>query len=222
VPPSDAGSVFAVRKAAHGSFVDTVYDPAPGVSAVTLAASLRDAGIAADAVQPAVLGASKATCAYGSARTWGCPMATWPVDGRGNPDIYFINHTSSAWQVSTAASYWDRTTGLNVSSRTAQVGCPVSAIGHCAKVFDANYGASGWTGQTSRTVNSSNHITSATTKLNDYYRGTAAQHRNTACHEMGHVLGLDHNKSSNSCLYAARTSVQVPDNNDFSLLEIYY
>jgi hypothetical protein len=218
----DGGSVYATSKAKDGTRVDTIYDPAPGVTPANLAASLRATGIAAKAVAPTQPGTAKAACSYGSARTWGCPMARWPVNSNGGRAVYFLDHTSRAWPVQTAASYWDRTRGLSVNYRWYSRGCPPASVGGCVKVRSANYGATGWTGQTSRSVTSSNVIAYAATKLNDYYRGSPAEHRNTACHEMGHVLGLDHNHSSSSCLYAARTSVQVPNSNDFSLLEIYY
>jgi hypothetical protein len=220
--------VYSVHLTTGGARVETMYDPAPGVSAMRLAVSLRADGVSAALRADGVAGAgaaepsvAKAVCSYGTARSWGCPMARWSGGGSGQPKVYFIDHTSSAWPVPTVASSWNRTLGLALSDRWYSIGCPRGAL-HCVNVFDADYGATGWTGKTIRTVNRWNFITSATTRFNDHYRGTAAQHRNTACHETGHVLGLDHNLSPSSCMYAARTPSQVPNNNDFSLLGTYY
>lgn len=220
-------SVIAVHALPGGGRVETVYDPAPGVSTTALARSLRDRGVAgvrvdrAGATSAPGAVATASTCTYGTAHTWGCPMARWSYSGHSHPQIDFLDHTSAAWPLTAVVPEWNLTHGIDSWYRWYTQGCPGSTY-HCVNVYNSNYGNTGWTGLTTRNVNSSNYITSATVKLNDYYGGTAAQHRNTACHETGHVLGLDHNGSTGSCLYYARTSQQYPSSQDFALLETYY
>ncbi|MCW3816437.1 matrixin family metalloprotease [Micromonospora sp. DR5-3] len=62
----------------------------------------------------------------------------------------------------------------------------------------------------------------ATVQLNTYCSGTEYERWNTACHELGHVLGLGHNTSTSSCVYAYRSSQRYPNTDDFNLLERYY
>jgi hypothetical protein len=224
----DHQPVIAVHAKPGGGRVETIYDPAPGVSSTALANSLRAHGVvgvradqAGTVKAPSAVATPAATCSYGTATTWGCPMARWSYSGHSHPQIDFLDHTSSAWPLTAVVPEWNLTHGIDSWYRWYTQGCPGSTY-HCVNVYNANYGATGWTGMTTRSVNSSNYITSAYVQLNDYYGGTAAQHRNTACHETGHVLGLGHNGSTGSCLYYARTSQQYPSSQDFALLETYY
>jgi hypothetical protein len=224
--PAQQRSVIAVHARPGGGQVETVYDPAPGVTSSALARSLRAHGVADVHIDgatsaPGTVASPSYTCTYGTAHTWGCPMSRWAYNGHSHPQIYFLDHTSAAWPLTAVVPEWNLTQGLDSWYRWYTQGCPGSTY-HCVNVYDANYGNTGWTGMTTRSVNSSNYITSATVQLNDYYGGTAAEHRNTACHETGHVLGLDHNTSTGSCLYAVRTSQQYPSSQDFALLETYY
>jgi predicted Zn-dependent protease len=63
-------------------------------------------------------------------------------------------------------------------------------------------------------------------RLNDYpYVVNAAGHRQAACHEQGHALGMGHNTSTSSCLYFQITNAtgsQGPNNDDFSLIAGVY
>jgi hypothetical protein len=221
-----AADVFVVHTLPGGGRQEVRYQPAPGVTASELADSLRRQGATSVSIG-APNGAPKsislaAVCALRTARTWGCPMPRWAYNGHTHPQVYFLDHTSSAWPVDVTVAKWNDTQGLDSWYRWYTKGCPDSTV-HCVHVYSGNYGATGWTGLTARTVNSSNYITSAYIKLNDYYGGTAAEHRSDACHEEGHVLGLNHNTSSTtSCMYYARTSVLYPNGDDFSLLETYY
>ncbi|MEV6108891.1 reprolysin-like metallopeptidase [Streptomyces sp. NPDC051940] len=220
--------VFTVEKTAKGGLKTTLYTPAPGVSPEQVAAKLSASGVPGVQVGDAsAVGASGdvstlAACSYGTARTWGCPMKRWSYSGHSHPQIYFLDHSGDGWPLSDAVPVWNETEGIDSWYRWYTGGCPGSSY-HCVNVYSGNYGGTGWVGQTSRTLNADGtYITGASIKFNDYYSGTYTRNRNTACHEAGHVLGLDHNTSTSSCLYYSSGTATRPLGDDFNLLETYY
>jgi hypothetical protein len=123
--------------------------------------------------------------------------------------------------VGRAVTEWNKTSGIDSIYRAASTGCD-GAPAHCVHVYSGNYGA-GWTGRTSRTLNAAaTYYSTAKVELNNYYSGTEAQRWNTSCHELGHVLGLNHNTSTGSCMYTSRTSQRYPNGDDYNLVERYY
>lgn len=216
------GDVYAVVPGSDGTMSITVYRPAPGVTASALRAALTAQGVAG--VQDAsTVTAAALPCSYGSARTLTCPPDRWARNGYNHPQVYFLDHTSAAWPITEVVPEWNLAIGVDSWYRWYTNGCPGNGT-HCVNVYDANYGNTGWTGLTHFNANSSQYFIdgSVYSQLNDYYGGTAAQHRNTACHETGHTLGLGHNTSTTSCMYYARTSEQYPNSNDFSMLHSIY
>lgn len=211
-----------------GTVTQTLVTPAPGVDPAALAVALtkergaryRVAG--AESLAPTrEVSLAVASCSYGSARTWASSttcFVRWTYQGHTRPQMHFRDSSSAAWPVGRAVSRWNQVSGIDSIWRTTA--CPSNV--HCIPVRSGNYGA-GWTGQTSRTLNSAaTYATAASVKLNTYYSGTEAQRWNTACHETGHVLGLDHNVSTASCMYSSRTSQRYPTTQDEILLERYY
>jgi predicted Zn-dependent protease len=80
---------------------------------------------------------------------------------------------------------------------------------HCPNAYDANYGATGWAGTESLVYDSNSGLIyegTAWMKFNDYYAYTSSELQQNTCHEIGHVLGLDHNFYKTSCLYYAITT----------------
>jgi Matrixin len=223
--PGRDGVVVSVQKNRDGTVTETAYTPAPGVTAKDLAARLTARGVPNVKVadEPAMTTLA-AACSSGTARTWPSSatcFVRWAYNGYARPQVYFIDHSGSAWPVGRAVTKWNETSGIDSVYRIPSSGCPGGGI-HCVHVYSGNYG-SGWTGLTSRTLNAAEtYYASATVKLNTYYSGTEAEHWNTACHELGHVLGLDHNTSTGSCVYAYRSSQRYPNADDFNLLERYY
>jgi hypothetical protein len=97
------------------------------------------------------------------------------------------------------------------------------------EVCSARYGQNGWLGLSRIWVDGSNHIVRASVMINDtyfdqnYYDDPKAR-RHTVCHELGHVLGLDHG-SNRSCMNDSNASVfrdVRPSKQDFNRLERLY
>jgi hypothetical protein len=221
-----AASVTSTVYNADGTITETVYTPAPGVTSADLAQNLKASGVANLAVKnEGDVTALAASCSLGTARTWASSatcFVRWSYNGAVRPIIDFVDHSGASWPVGRAVTKWNETSGIDSIYRPASSGCD-GAPTHCVNVYSKNYGATGWTGLTSRTLYAAQtYYTNATTELNDYYGGTETQKWNTACHELGHVLGLDHNISTTSCLYYARISTKYPNADDFNLLERYY
>lgn len=94
--PVPGGTVYSVRLLPTGERETTIHTPAPGVSATTLAASLRAAGVSNVTVRQETV-APAATCSHGTARTWGCPMPKWADGPFTRPHVAYINHASATW-----------------------------------------------------------------------------------------------------------------------------
>lgn len=236
---AESTEVFTVAPRGTGATV-RLYDPAPGVTPAELRARLRATGAtvveAGERVSDAIArvqpktgpgstersSALAACLSYGTARQW-CDRA-WAANGFEDPQVYFLDHTSSSWPVSTSVSSWNQAQGIDSFYRWYTQGCPAGGV-HCVHVYSGAYGSTGWTGEASWGTDSTgdyDNTANVTVKLNDSYPGTASERRNTTCHELGHALGLNHNTSTTSCLYSSRTSVLTPNADDYSLLPRIY
>ncbi|GAA3760559.1 hypothetical protein GCM10022225_52610 [Plantactinospora mayteni] len=224
---SQQAMVTSVVRNPDGTVVETSYTPGPGVSSAKLAERLRGSGVANVTVEgEGGLGTlAVAACSQGTARTWPSDtdcFAEWAYNGYARPQLYYIDSSSAAWPVGRAVTRWNETSGIDSVYRTTNSGCPGGGI-HCVPVASANYGATGWVGLARRWLNAAGtYYTRAEIQLNDYYGGTEAQRWNTACHEIGHVLGLGHNTSTGSCIYYQQSSQRYPNGDDHTLIERYY
>lgn len=108
-------------------------------------------------------------------------------------------HTSQ-WttSVGTAITDWNQSTVLDLTGKTASGVDPKKCTAITGKVLVCNsaYGRRGWLGIATIWA-SGNHITKATTKLNDSYHDTAPYNQAAwrslvACQEIGHDFGLGH------------------------------
>jgi hypothetical protein len=141
----------------------------------------------------------------------------WSRSGTALAQVYFVDHTGARWPVGRSVWKW------NTSSRVKsyyESRCPSSSL-HCVNVneynrADRNYGFAElrWDG--------SAHFTYAAVYLNDRYRPGAADDRQTVCQETGHVLGLDHQHSSTSCMNDTTHNVQYPNSHDYGQLAAVY
>lgn len=215
-----SGDVYAMSTGADGTTTLRIYRPAPGVSTSALRARLAAQGVAG-IVNPAAAPAAL-SCGFGTASTLTCPPVKWSRNGFNHPQVYFLDHTSAAWPLTAVVPNWNLAHGVDSWYRWFANGCPGGGR-HCVNVYNANYGNTGWTGQTTLQWSNGFFVDGGVfTQLNDFYGGSAAEHRNTTCHELGHVLGLAHNVSTSSCLWFARTSQQTPNSDDFNMLASIY
>ena len=158
-----------------------------------------------------------------------------------NPLTLKINKAlTSNWDtyLQTAMNDWAQSSVLNFSPTSA---VPSSAsrkkcspIAGQVLVCNDVYGQRGWLGIASIWANG-DHITQATTKLNDTYfnmtrYNTPAWRQFVACQEIGHDFGLDHqdenfdNANLNTCMDYTNlpTSNQHPNAHDYAQLEDIY
>lgn len=97
------------------------------------------------------------------------------------------------------------------------------------ELCNAKFGENGWLGLARVWIDSNNHIVKASISMNDTYfnrapynKAKARQH--TMCHELGHVLGLDHN-GQKSCMNDSNRSVfrdAKPSKRDYNKLKQIY
>ncbi len=109
---------------------------------------------------------------------------------------------TSVWttSVNTAISDWNGRSVLSLAGQNAPAGTSAkrcSPITGQVLVCNDSYGQRGWLGIASINIDSSSHITSGTTKLNDSYFSTATYDKVewralVACQEIGHDFGLGH------------------------------
>lgn len=145
--------------------------------------------------------------------------------------------TNANWPVllSAAASQWSQSTKLDLSlaaydnSSTGRKRC--SAVSGKIRVCNASYGRNGWLGLASINIDSNNHITQGTAKMNDSYASTYAGDPNEAahvmCQEVGHTFGLGHTSedgsTQNTCMdYSSSPTSTQPNQHDYEELGIVY
>ncbi|MGH3715658.1 MAG: hypothetical protein ACRDT4_19685 [Micromonosporaceae bacterium] len=227
----ERAAVMSRVKNADGTVSETIYTLAAGADPAEVARNLRSHGVPGVAVvtddaSPAAL---KPPCTYGISRTWPTEtvcFARWSYNGYGRPQMYFRDRSNDLWPVGRAVSKWNEVSGIDSWYRDFSTGCPGNGV-HCVIIYNAYYGTTGqWynvVGVTHRALNAAQtYYTGAYIALNESYGGTEAQRWNTACHEIGHVLGLWEEYSTATCMYYARTSQRYPHDNDFTLLERFY
>ena len=153
-------------------------------------------------------GATHAWNNYHWARTG--TTTTAPLSLKVNKAITSVWTTS----VNTAIGDWNGRSVLSLTNQAAPSGTSARRCGPITGqilVCNYSYGPRGWLGLASINIDSSNHITTGTTKLNDSYFNTATYDKPewralVACQEIGHDFGLGHqdetfdNPNKGSCM----------------------
>ncbi|WP_203908077.1 zinc-dependent metalloprotease [Rhizocola hellebori] len=148
-----------------------------------------------------------------------------------HPTIFVVDYSGANWPVYEAAVVWNQSTVLNVGYRGPYwSGC---YDGHyCLSVYSDDYEKkcgvaepNTWVGCTHMVTNGDIYYDWGTIELDDSNSASYHLNQGTACHEIGHGLGLDHNLFTSSCVYYQRLPDRsiYPANGDFLMLEsIYY
>ncbi|WP_165942560.1 matrixin family metalloprotease [Micromonospora sp. KC721] len=219
--------VLSITENADGTVVERLFRPAPGVTPAQLAQLLTESGVPNVVIrEDDDITAQAAACKQGTARTWASSatcFVKWAKKGNPRPVIHFLDRSSAKWPVGRAVTEWNKASGIDSIYRAPSAGCASSA--HCVEVVSANYGASGWMGETVRHLNAARtYHTHVSVYLNDHYHNNESVRWETSCHELGHVLGLGHNTSKSSCLYAYGASdvSKYPNSDDRALITRFY
>ena len=215
---SETDTVYAVGKDRAGRTTVTIYDPAKGVTPDQLRAKLRAGGVTgvlSKGQQPPQSQSALACLSQGTAVQW-CDHQ-WDYGAYNDPQIYFLDSSTSSWPVLASVTEWNRATGIDSFWRSGSTACPSGV--HCVTVANGAYGTTGWLGLTTWTPNTQGPVS---VKLNDSYTLTASERRTIACHELGHALSLNHNSSTTSCLYSGTYISLVPNTDDYNLLPKIY
>ncbi len=156
----------------------------------------------------------------------------WSKDGLAHAQVYIVDLTGADWPVATVVYRWNE-----ANSRTGarfnvyyQTSCPSSSL-HCVRVREYTNGTapnSSCVGAYACTIrdpaDANNHQTGVRVWLNNSEVNTAAQHRKTTCHEIGHVFRLTHRSTNNSCMTQGEAPPisQYPDDHDYNALYNLY
>ena len=149
-----------------------------------------------------------------------------------------VDAVDSRWDASLvgARNDWDQSTVLALTAESGAGIDPKKCTAITGKVLVCNaaYGRRGWLGIASIWA-SGNHITKATTKLNDSYHdsapyNTSAWRNFVTCQEIGHDFGLDHqdenfnNANLGTCMDYTNdpSSNQHPNSHDYQQLQTIY
>lgn len=126
---------------------------------------------------------------------------------------HVVDQTSAAWPVSSKTASWDQVTRFDAFYG----GCTGN---FCFVADNASYGNNGIYGETKGNVDANGHWIkdSVVIHFNDSMATTTTARAITACHELGHVMGLDH--IAGSCLASpySSSSPQVPSSHDLNYL----
>jgi predicted Zn-dependent protease len=141
-----------------------------------------------------------------------------------NPNVY-TGTVSGVYKTAAdhSISAWNYTAGQAPISIRFQSSSMVAALNYGVVFYANDYGNTSWAGIT-QYDNSTNYygtdgkayFHNADVIYNTYHADgyTTNQVKNIACHEMGHVLGLEHSGTTSSIMYRIVTSLASPTGYD--------
>ena len=217
---------------ADGTTRITVIPVPEGVTAQRFYADLSSAGVT-NLMPPHQVGAALAApCTWGQAQGFDAaawPCVRWANNGWSDPQVYFRDWTPANWPVDVSVYEWNKAVGVDSYYMWHTTACPSVSTGkHCVNVYDATCpvpGLSGKVGCTDSVITSGNLFVDGSVKvyLNTALDGNGEDNRGTACHELGHALGMGHNMRENgaSCMGQSKPGPdnKYPSAEDFSLLK---
>jgi hypothetical protein len=156
----------------------------------------------------------------------------WSKDGNAHAQVYIVDLTGAAWPVATVVYKWNEANSINGARFNVYYdsSCPSSSL-HCVRVREytnstaPNSSCVGAYGCTiSDPADANNHQTGVRVWLNNTTVTTAAQHRKSTCHEIGHVFRLNHRFVDGSCMEQGESPPisQYPDSHDYTGLYNLY
>lgn len=203
------------------SIIITLYSPAPDVTESQLHSDLAARGAAG--LQSLETTAGPPPCSSGTAAPLACPEIRWDPDPalQRVPALVFGEGQASTWPISEVVPLW-RNPYVSLGASTA---CPLIRNFRCIATYRKDFGATGWIAKTTVSYSWSitQGISSANITLNDaYVTVDATFRRNALCHQVGHVIGVGHNSSPTSCMYAGNGTAVAPNLDDTALVASLY
>jgi len=138
--------------------------------------------------------------------------------------VYVEDFTGSRWPVYRGVLKWDdRPTRYRPYYKNANT-CDRETL-HCIPVREGNYGATGWDGLTTYSINAANHIVhnSMLVRFNNSYSSTEAMREALVCHELGHASGplAEYPSTTASCMHPSKYYPN-PTTHDFDTISAIY
>lgn len=149
-----------------------------------------------------LLGAAPASASHGDS-FWRLPTRT----------VYVEDTSSAAWPVGRAAATWSARTDVRLVYGRCRDGAG------CIRVRDTRWCDPDVYAETAR---QSRRVRVVTFDACDAGRLSARERRSTACHELGHALGLDHRRPLGSCMAEPLEASAYPDAHDVRVLNRLY
>lgn len=147
--------------------------------------------------------------------------------GYTRPRVCFYDVTGPDWPVGRATVKWNEASGIDsIYGSSSSSSCPASSYVVMVGEYKEADNVYGYAFVRPKSGDPDYHLRYAAVYLNNYYRSSSTQARKTTCHELGHVLGLDHRDTSSSCMRpgpAVALSISIyPDSVDFADLKSLY
>lgn len=146
----------------------------------------------------------------------------WARSGTTVTQVNWIDYTGARWPVRRSATKWNESPRVQSTYKTSWTSSCSSKKENCVRVDDYS-AADGNYGYTEMSWNAGGHFIEGRVKvmLNNRYKLSAADDRQTVCQELGHALGLDHQYST-TCMNDRTSEMMYPNKHDYVQLASVY